>query len=419
MTCRPTLPVCTRRLAILCLLAVFLIGIPFNKAFARYASVLMDAESGRVLHEINGDVRRYPASLTKLMTLYLLFQAIDTGQVTLDSRMAVSAHAAGQPPSKLGLSTKERLRVAEAILALVTKSANDVAAVVAEHLGGTESQFAMLMTQEASRLGMDQTVFRNASGLPDSNQVTTAHDMARLGRALLRDFPHHYHYFGTRQFAHDGITYANHNRMLGTYDGLDGMKTGYINASGFNLVASARRGGDRLIGVVFGAQSPGERARIMADLLDEGFQALDTGGVVPVAAGRRMAGPVAVAEARVQPEPAPQAKAGRSKRSTAAAMGSRPTTAKPAKAAKPTTVWAIQLSSYADRNGASSAAKQAIQKTKGVLAKGTVHVVREQKARSKKPAYVARVVDLNKDQASRACTLLKAKKQACSVVRAS
>jgi D-alanyl-D-alanine carboxypeptidase len=238
---------------------------------ANYASLIMDASNGRVLHETNADLTRYPASLTKMMTLYLLFEALDRGLVTLDEMLPISPYAASQPPSKLGLRPGQSISVDNAILALVTKSANDIAAVVAEHLAGSEARFAWSMTTKAHEIGMSRTTFTNASGLPDPVQVTTARDMAMLGLALLHDYPHYYHYFSTDRFYYGGAVHANHNRLLESYSGLDGIKTGYTSSSGFNLVASAVRDGQRLIGVVLGARSPVNRGIIMADLLDQGF----------------------------------------------------------------------------------------------------------------------------------------------------
>ena len=244
-------------------------------ARANYASLLMDASTGRVLYEANADLPRYPASLTKMMTLYMLFEALDQGRVTLDQPLYTSEHASAQAPTKLGLRPGQRIVVEDAILGLVTKSANDAAAVVAEALGGTEDNFAWQMTTRAHQLGMTQTYFANASGLPDPNQITSARDMAILALALLHDYPHYYHYFGTERFYWGGSSLANHNRLLGSYPGVDGIKTGYTHAAGFNLVASAMRDGRRLIGVVMGASSSGTRSLLMTSMLDQAFSGSD------------------------------------------------------------------------------------------------------------------------------------------------
>ena len=243
-------------------------------AQAKYAAVVVDAETGEVLHARNSNTRRYPASLVKMMTLYMVFDALEKGELKLNQRLRVSRRAAGMPPSKLGLRRGQSIRVKDAILALVTKSANDVAVVVAEALGRTESQFAKKMTKKARRLGMKRTTFRNASGLPNRKQLSTARDMATLARALIRDFPQHYHYFNTKSFKYKGRRYRNHNKLLRTYKGADGIKTGYIRAAGYNLVASSVRNGRRVIAVVFGGKTSRSRNRHTATLLDRGFKRL-------------------------------------------------------------------------------------------------------------------------------------------------
>ena len=282
------------KVATLCMIS-FATILATAPAMANYSSLIMDATTGRVLHETNADLIRYPASLTKMMTLYLLFQALDNRTVAFDERMPISEHAAAQPPSKLGLIPGQSISVENAILALVTKSANDVAAAVAERLGGVKSRFAWLMTAKAREIGMSRTMFANASGLPDPYQVTTARDVAILALALLHDFPHYYHYFGTDRFYYGGAIYANHNRLLGSYEGLDGIKTGYTQSAGFNLVASAVRDGRRLIGVVLGAGSPAKRSLIMVSLLDQAF---DGHGIIEVQ-DEEPAPPVQVRLARV------------------------------------------------------------------------------------------------------------------------
>ena len=240
-------------------------------AHARYASIVVDAETGEVLRSRNADIGRYPASLTKMMTLYLLFEAVDDGRLNLTSRLKVSKRAAGQPASKLGLRAGSTISVEDAIKALVVKSANDIAVVVAEALGGTEVEFARMMTSKARALGMTRTTFRNASGLPNRKQRSTARDMSYLARALMRDFPHRYHYFDDQRFRYNGRSHRSPNRLLGSYRGMDGIKTGYIRASGFNLAASAERDGRRVVAVVFGGKTARSRNRHMANLLDLGF----------------------------------------------------------------------------------------------------------------------------------------------------
>jgi D-alanyl-D-alanine carboxypeptidase len=248
-----------------------LVWLPLPATAAQKAALVLDAATGEVLYADNIDTPVYPASLTKIMTLFMVFEALDAGTLTLDQELRVSAHAAAQPPSRLGLDPGDHITVENAILALVTKSANDIAVVVAEALGGSEAQFAAAMTQRARALGLTGSVFVNASGLPDERQLTTARDMANLALAIRARFPHYYHYFATAEFNYHGHSYENHNKLLGQYDGTDGLKTGYIAASGYNLVASVERDGRRLIGVVFGGTSPNQRNSYMMELFDEGY----------------------------------------------------------------------------------------------------------------------------------------------------
>jgi D-alanyl-D-alanine carboxypeptidase len=241
----------------------------------RYSAIVVDARTGTVLSAMNPDAPRHPASLTKMMTLYLAFEALRDRRIDLDTPVPVSVHAASMVPTKLGLIPGTRLSVEQAILGMVTLSANDAAAALGELLGGDEARFAQMMTLRARALGMTHTVFENASGLPDPNQVTTASDMALLARHLIQDFPDEYHYFSTPNFQFHGRTVWNHDTMLRTYPGADGLKTGYTEASGRNLVTSAVRSNVRLIGVVLGAASNGERDLDMRAQLDDGFQRMD------------------------------------------------------------------------------------------------------------------------------------------------
>ena len=233
----------------------------------RYAALVVDANSGRTLYEVNAQSARYPASLTKMMTLYMLFEALQQGRVSLATQIPVSANARSRPPTKIGFKAGESIDVQSAIQALATKSANDVAAAVAEFLGGSESEFARAMTARAGQLGMRSTVFRNASGLPDANQRTTARDMAVLGIALRRNFPRYYGYFGAREFAFRGRTIRGHNDLIGRVRGVDGIKTGYIRASGYNIVTSVNADGRRLVVVVMGADSARSRNDHVEELI--------------------------------------------------------------------------------------------------------------------------------------------------------
>jgi D-alanyl-D-alanine carboxypeptidase len=235
---------------------------------SKYAAVVVDANTGQMLYGVNSNDRRYPASLTKMMTLYLLFEAMDQGRVSRDTRIPVSAHAASMPPTKLHFRPGETIDVDSAIRAMVTKSANDVAVAVGEYLGGSEDNFADLMNARARALGMSGTVFRNASGLPDPGQHTTAYDMARLGLALRQRFSQYYYYFSIESFAFRGKLIKGHNKVLDTVAGADGIKTGYIRASGFNIVTSVSQNGRRLLVVVMGGKTAKDRNQRVAELVE-------------------------------------------------------------------------------------------------------------------------------------------------------
>lgn len=244
----------------------------------RYAAIVTDARTGRMLIGANERALRHPASLTKIMTAYMVLEAVRDGRLRMNQRIVMTEEAASRPPSKLGIRPGTGITVQQALSAILTRSANDVAALLGEVLGGSEERFARMMTQRARELGMMDTVFRNASGLPDEAQVTTAHDMAILARRLILDFPEHYHLFGQERAQVAGTWLRNHNRMLTSYEGADGIKTGFIRASGYNIVTSAVRGGHRLIVVVFGGQTWMERDEHAAELLDRAFARL---GVPP------------------------------------------------------------------------------------------------------------------------------------------
>lgn len=246
-----------------------------------YSSIVVDARTGRMLKGDNQDALHHPASLAKLMTLYLAFEALRDRRITLDDPVPVSAHAASMVPTKLGLVPGTHITVREAILGMVTLSANDAAAALGEKLGGTEPHFAQMMTLRARALGMSRTTFRNASGLPDPNMWTTAHDMAILARHLLVDFRDDYHYFSTPSFVFHGRTIYNHDTMLKSYPGVDGMKTGYIETAGHNLVTSVKHGDERLIGVVLGANTNWQRDQRMTALLNVGFADLNGPAQMP------------------------------------------------------------------------------------------------------------------------------------------
>ncbi len=233
------------------------------------AAIVVDANSGRAIYALNENQPRHPASVTKVMTLYLLFEQLEKGRLRLDSPLMISQRAAAQAPSKLGLRPGETIAVENAIKAVVTKSANDIAVAIAENIGGDEDSFAEMMTSKAHALGMHGTHFANASGLPNAAQITTAHDLAVLGRAIQDRFPTYYRYFSTHSFAYLGAVHRNHNHLLGRVEGMDGIKTGYTAASGFNLLTSVRRDGHHIVAVVLGGATAGARDRLMENLIED------------------------------------------------------------------------------------------------------------------------------------------------------
>lgn len=271
-----------RHLARYVVMAVAVAALPATSALAaslysapRYAAILIDHDTGELLYARRADETRYPASITKVMTLYVAFEELTAGRLRLDDEIRISRHAWAQPPSKLGLRPGATISVRDAFGVIATKSANDIAVALAEHISGSESAFAARMTATARRLGMMATQFRNASGLPDPGHTTTARDIALLSRAMLRDFPRLYPVFSQTQYDYRGLTVSNHNHLLKTMPGVDGIKTGFTNAAGFTLAASAVRNGKRLIAVVLGGPSRIDRDGNVQDLINTGFDVLD------------------------------------------------------------------------------------------------------------------------------------------------
>jgi len=263
------------------------IGVFAGRAHAGYAAIVVDGSTGKVLQEVNADQRDYPASLTKMMTLYLTFKELKAGRLRLDQAMPVSAWAAGKSPTKLGLLAGQTVTVQDCILGMVTKSANDAATVMGEGIGGSESRFAEMMTAQAALLGMTDTHFDNASGLPDPDNTSTARDMVKLAMALYRDFPEYAHFFATQEFVFRGHIVRGHNNLMYRYPGMDGLKTGFIDASGFNLASTAVRDGRRLFAVVLGGRTAAVRDNLMARLLDDSFAGQQTPALVVAEASRR------------------------------------------------------------------------------------------------------------------------------------
>ncbi len=394
------------------LVRIFLIGLLLWTfpvlARPQSAAIVMEYETGRVLYADRPDTRIYPASMTKMMTLYLTFDALSRGRLRLDSTIRISRRAAGMPPSRLGLRPGERIRVRNAILALVTKSANDVAVALAERLAGSESAFARRMTRTARKLGMRRTTFRNASGLPNRRQRTTVRDMALLARALIHDFPRYYRYFSQRKFRWRGRTYHNHNRLLGRYPGMDGLKTGYIRASGFNLAASAKRNGRRLIAVVAGGRTATARNRRMVRLLDLGFERLQrTVRVAEVTPPRPRPRPAAAAsvvrltgiesDEAAYPLPRMRRVASRSPSLRRRSGGS----------------YGIQVGAYLRRQQAQRIAYRAQKLVPDLLITADVEVSRRRGKR--RTFYRARIVGLSSGDARQACRVLARRQMDCMV----
>ncbi|MBS0523375.1 MAG: D-alanyl-D-alanine carboxypeptidase [Proteobacteria bacterium] len=372
---------------------------------SRDAYLIVDAASGRVLASDQPDEPRYPASLTKLMTLYLAFSALDSGKLAMNDALPVSINALNAPPTKMGMPPNGTVVVRDAVMGLVTRSANDAAVLLAEALGGSEEHFAEMMTAKARQLGMSSTVYRNASGLPNPEQVTTARDMARLANALLRDFPHYYPVFSVLSYNYRGRPLANHNRMLASYAGADGMKTGYTNASGYNLVMSAVRDNRRLIGVVMGGNTAFQRDRLMAELMDQGF---------------------ATAEAQnISPWTSPHVPATARYSAANFVAGLDPvglsgfTKAEPARALVPAAIagsWVIQVGSFANSKAAQAALERATASLPAsIRSHGAVSVDEVQV--SDKTLHRARLTNLSQQEAIDGCKKLSQHKIYCSALQ--
>ena len=370
-----------------------LIFLSTDASFARYSSIIIDAKTGKVLHASNPDRKRYPASLTKMMTLYMVFDALQKRKLSLNQKLKVSRRAQGMAPSKLGLKRGQTLRVKEAILALITKSANDVAVVVAESLGGTEVKFAQMMTKKARQLGMRRTKFSNASGLPNRRQVSTARDMATLAMRLIKDFPNYYHYFRTQRFSYKRRTFRNHNKMLTNYPGVDGIKTGYIRASGFNLVASTKRHGQRLIGGVFGGKSAKSRDRHMRRLFERTF---------------------ALVPKKQIDHPKMMAKAFDKNADRLGSMHHIATKRSAYRRSDRVRRWAIQVGAFSRSSAARVAAFGAAGRLRGVANHGRVAIVMHQKDQGQ--LYRAQIVGMSQREAVKSCSYLKAQRHACVAI---
>ncbi len=417
--------------AVAALISAAFLSTPNPVRAATYSSIVLDAESGQIVSQYDADAVTYPASLTKMMTLYLTFEALEHKWLTLDQRFPVSAHAAAQEPTKLDLAVGTTVSVRDLILGLVTQSANDAAVVLAEGQGsGSEAIFAERMTRAARAMGMSNTTYHNASGLPNPFQRTTARDIATLARHLYLDFPREYAYFATEEFKYNGVTYSNHNHLMHSFAGMDGIKTGFIRASGFNLAASAVRNNRRLIGVVMGGASAHARVMKMATLLNSAFDgrgaddgqymastaahpklrlalntppATSTLGTLARGAARTLAviSPISHAEAATLSPKRPPAKP------------AKVTLKQPNPKAGNAAGWSIQLAGYSQHVAAARAGSVAVARLPAARGKPVVIVASKV---HKTPVYHARIVNLTASQAQTACQTLRHEHRLCSVV---
>ena len=386
-------------------LAIVLVVLsPHRAAEAGYAAIAIDADSGQVLHAANPDTLNYPASLTKMMTLYLVFEAVEAGGTALSDELAVSANAAGQPRSKLDLKAGTTIRLYDAVLALATKSANDVATVIAEHFSGSEADFAMLMTRKARRLSMKHTTFRNPSGLHDPRQQTTARDISRLARALYSRFPQFTHFFANRSFEYNGTVYRSTNKLLSNYPGMNGIKTGYIRASGFNLAASVQRDGQHIIAVILGGKTGRKRDAKMRRILDRAFA--DVGRI-----SRTM---TIVARPRPKPDIDFAIAASALPKPAAVAVAKRPESIPPV-LFSPEQDWAIQVGAFSRRDAAEQALDTAARVVPALRLGNGRHIIPVEDNQG--TLYRARHQGLTKQEAQDACSSLWARNLPCIIAR--
>jgi len=408
--------------------AVFLLfSAPSAQANSKYASIVVDMDSGTVLHSSRADKKLYPASLTKMMTLYMAFEAIKTGKLSLDQQLIVSREAARQPPSKLGLRRGKTISVRDAIQACATKSANDAAVVLAEAIGGSVDNFAAMATARARSLGMASTTFKNPHGLTKRGQLSTARDMGLLGRRIFLDFPEHYHVFKRKVFRYGGRKFGATNKLLGKYRGADGIKTGYTSASGFNLVASAEQDGRRIVGVVFGGKSSARSIRHMIKLLDAAFK-IAPKRTVPVVTDYYLVSPMprlspkrggiignATAVAALASEKNDKRAASAVKRSLEALSSVVVT---PAKASTPRAKkgdYSVQIGAFRKRSMAERRLR-AVENLRRPARLSSASPVVSVRNAGGRPLYRARFVGMQKADADRACRRLEAKGVDCFVV---
>ncbi len=402
-----------KKIAFLCVLVLAVLRAA--AASASVSSIMIDAENGDVMYEMNADERRYPASLTKLMTLYITFNALENNHIKLTDKLKVSRTAAGRSPSKLGVRAGETITVKDAIMAVIVKSANDCATVLAEHFAPTEADFAVLMTNTAHKLGMNHTTFKNASGLPNTQQKTTARDMAVLAMAVYHHFPQYYKWFSAKSFQYKGRTIGGHNYILKTFAGADGMKTGYTAASGYNIITSAKRSGKRVIAVTMGHNSVGERDKKVSRMMDKGLTHMQKGEINVAMLtneinGKASAAPKATRLASVQKKTPAKTQAVR-----LAKAQSKPAAkaTKIASAASSNGRYAVQVGSFSDYQRARNYALT----VKNKLAKTyAVHDIKVEKVQAaSKTVYRSKVIGLAKNDANTICRNMKRSNQACLV----
>ena len=401
-----------RKIALFLLVAI--ISLSSENAAAATSSIMVNAENGKVMYEMNADELRYPASLTKLMTLYITFNALENGRLKLSDKLKVSATAASRSPSKLGVRAGEKITVKDAIMAVIVKSANDCATVLAEHFSKNEAEFAVLMTKTARKLNMNHTTFKNASGLPNSLQKTTARDMSKLAMAVYHHFPQYYKWFSTQSFKYKGQTITGHNHLLNTFSGADGMKTGYTAAAGYNIVTSAKRSNKRVIAVTMGHRYLNERDRKAAVMMDKGLNALKKSDNVDVASLSRSINGNATQLASVK-------SVSQNNKPVTLVSYKKPinntqtktvATATPSKGA--TGTFAIQVGAFSDYQRAKSYANS----VKNDLAKkyAVYNIKIEETKVANRTMYRSKVVGMAKNTATQICNGMKSRKKSCMVV---
>lgn len=373
-------------------------------AAASTSSILIDADSGKVLSSSAADKLRYPASLTKLMTLYITFDALEKGLIKMDDKLPVSRNAANRSPSKLGLRAGEKISVHDAIMALVIKSANDCATVLAEGLGYTEANFANTMTQVAHELGMKNTTFKNASGLPNKAQKTTARDMAILGAAVYHHFPQYYKLFSAKKFTYKGQTYYTHNHVLKSFEGADGMKTGFTNAAGFNIITSAERDGKRVIAVTMGHNTAKLRDKKVSSMMDQGLKKL----ALLDADKNRIEPDSAIKIAAAVPEKEQKTKSGVQNKNTQTPATEMMTAQTDDKN------WAIQIGAFSNYAKARNYAMVVKKETK--LTDKNIYIEPHQAASA--IVYRSKLTGFAKKEANNACNSLKKSNKSCIVIAA-